>query len=475
MKLDLFGVGVKSESPAITAQRRINCYVERRQEMEKTAFALVGTPGLTAFTTSIGSNPSRGMWAVDSLATPLLFTVHSGQLLSVNNAGTVSTIGNLSTTTGDVSMIDNGTNLLIVDGTFGYTYNMLTQTGPTKITDGNFTTSPKTAFWLDTFFGVTSGASNQWQLSATGDPTTWPSTNINFTGAAPGNIVAGVVDHSTVNLFGDKFTEFWQDAGATGFPFAIIPGAAQEFGLAAAFSLAKFENSVAGLFKNKMGGPNVSKMRGFNLEHISSHDIDEILQGYVTISDAEGFGYVIGGHPMYQISFPTAGKSWLYDGFSKIWSELQSASGGRHLAQKFAYFQGKLIVSDYSNGNIYQIDGNNYTDNGAILPMEVWSKHIWQNDKYIGIQQIQIDMEQGVGTATGQGLNPVIDLQVSPDGGNSFQSVGFSAIGKVGEYRTRVLYNSLGAARDWVLKLRITDPVHRVITGATATVTGGAF
>ncbi len=32
MRVDLFGLGIKSESPAITAQRRINCYVERRQE-----------------------------------------------------------------------------------------------------------------------------------------------------------------------------------------------------------------------------------------------------------------------------------------------------------------------------------------------------------------------------------------------------------------------------------------------------------
>jgi hypothetical protein len=44
----------------------------------------------------------------------------------------------------------------------------------------------------------------------------------------------------------------------------------------------------------------------------------------------------------------------------------------------------------------------------------------------------------------------------------------------VGEYTRRITWDSLGAARDWVLKLRITDPVRRVLTGASAEVTIGA-
>ena len=41
MRVNLFGVGTKSESPAITAQKRINCYVETRQEQDRTVFSLV--------------------------------------------------------------------------------------------------------------------------------------------------------------------------------------------------------------------------------------------------------------------------------------------------------------------------------------------------------------------------------------------------------------------------------------------------
>jgi hypothetical protein len=107
--------------------------------------------------------------------------------------------------------------------------------------------------------------------------------------------------------------------------------------------------------------------------------------------------------------------------------------------------------------------------------MEVWSKHIWKDDKYIGISQIQIDIESGVGLVSGQGSQPVCDLQVSKDGGFTFKSVGFSSMGLIGDYTARLKWNSLGAARDWVLKLIITDPVRRVITGAHAEVQGAGF
>jgi len=109
------------------------------------------------------------------------------------------------------------------------------------------------------------------------------------------------------------------------------------------------------------------------------------------------------------------------------------------------------------------------------MPFEVTSKHIWNDDKYVGIQQIQIDIQSGVGLAGGQGSNPVMDLQVSKDGGETFTSVGFSSMGPIGEFTQRVIWNSLGAARDWVLKLRITDPVQRVITGARAEIQGASF
>lgn len=472
-RVQLFGLGTKSESPAITAQRRINFYVEQRKEADRTAFALVGRAGLTAFLTTLGNYPSRGMWPVNSLAAPLLFTVHNNTLYAINNSGVIATIGTIGTAVGDVSMVDDGTNLLLVDGQKGYYYNLLVPAGLIMITDGNFTTSPSTATWQDTYFIVTSSGSNQFQLSKNSDPSTWPAVQINFTGSAPGNIKAGIADHSVLNLYLDVSTEFWQDTGSPDFPYALIPGSSQEFGLAASASLSKFENSVAGLFHNKLGSVQVAKMLGFNIQKISTHDIDEIISAYPIFNDARGYSFKEGGHPFYVITFPNAGSTFVYDEQMKAWMEFQDTNGGRFWGFKFASFVNRLLVSDYRNGNIYQIDPSNFTDNGLQFASEVWSKHIWNDDKYLSIPQIQVDFQTGVGGPTGPA--PQVDLQISKDGGNSFTSVGFASIGSVGQYTQRVIWRRLGRARDWVLKLRVTDSVKRVITGASAEIVGGTF
>src|SRR5713226_1233815 len=232
MRVQLFGVGLKGKSPAVTAQSRVNCYIEQQKEQDRTNLALIGMPGLTPFNTYLGANPTRGIWPVNSLATPLSFLVQSGTLYSINNAGVTAVIGTIGTSAGDVSLVDNGTFLMLVDGSKGYYYNMVTPAGLNAIVDANFPPNPKTVTWQDTYFIVNNGTSNQFNLSLNATPVTWPAVNINFTGSAPGSLQACLADHSTLLLFGDFYTEFWQDLGAAGFPYGVIPGSAQEFGLA---------------------------------------------------------------------------------------------------------------------------------------------------------------------------------------------------------------------------------------------------
>jgi hypothetical protein len=474
MKVQLFGVGTKSVSPAITAQRRINCFVDMRQQAEKTSLALIGRRGLTLLTSNISVNATRGMWAVNSLATPLLFVVQGMGLYSVNNASTVSFIGALTTNAGDVAMTDDGTNLLIVDGTHGYYYNMLVPAGLNVIVDGNFTTSPKYCTWMDTYFIVSSGLTNQFQLSTNSNPAVWPSVNINFTGSA-GALQACLADHSILQLFGQDYTEFWQDTGSPDFPFAKIPGSSQEFGLISPWSLTKFDNTLVGLFRNRVGQINVGRMSGFGFQRISDQDIDALLNSYTNVADGRGYSFQTAGHQFYILNLPAAGTCWQFDGMSRVWSELQDTNGAAFWGDKGAFLVNNSVVNDRRNGNLYRLDGSVFTDNTSTIPAEIWSNHIWDDDKFIGISNVQIDMEQGTGTATGQGVNPVMDLQVSKDGGNSFFSVGYSTIGPIGQYTMRTRWNTLGAARDWVLKLRITDPVKRVITGASAEIIKARF
>jgi hypothetical protein len=77
-------------------------------------------------------------------------------------------------------------------------------------------------------------------------------------------------------------------------------------------------------------------------------------------------------------------------------------------------------------------------------------------------------MEQGQGSATGQGQNPQIMLQVSRDGGYTYGNEMWTTFGAAGQYLHRAEWRRLGVSRNYVWKFRITDPVKVTMISAAA-------
>ena len=208
---------------------------------------------------------------------------------------------------------------------------------------------------------------------------------------------------------------------------------------------------------------------GHNLQPLEGRDTNFTLaiNSYATVSDATAFGYMLGGHPMLQVNFPTAGKSWLLDSKSNSWSELQSGlSGGRHRAEIGIEFQNKTIVSDYENGNIYVLDQDALTDNGMQRPYELTARHFFSNYNRVTVNSLKLDFETGVGLVDGQGSDPQVMLQISRDNGHTWGAELRMPLGKMGKYRTEVIWTRLGIGRDFIFRVRITDPVRFSLSGA---------
>jgi hypothetical protein len=130
-----------------------------------------------------------------------------------------------------------------------------------------------------------------------------------------------------------------------------------------------------------MGECQVVILNGYTPKPVGGQDFLNAINQYSTVSDATAFSYMLNGHPFYQINFPTAGASWLYDGQTGVWSELQSDTG-RHRANIATLFLGKTYCTDYANGKIYKLDPTVYTDNGTAIPREIISRHL-TGDNYI--------------------------------------------------------------------------------------------
>jgi len=115
--MNLFGIGQFGKSTNVTAQKRINCYMEVQPGDDRSKVAFYGTPGLELFA-SFGDTPIRGIHTHNDL----LYVVHRGTFYSVNNAAVTTSLGMIGTTSGKVHMANNGDQLMLTDGTNGYVY-----------------------------------------------------------------------------------------------------------------------------------------------------------------------------------------------------------------------------------------------------------------------------------------------------------------------------------------------------------------
>jgi len=456
----LFGLGNFGKSYNVDAQKRTNLYAEIQKDGEKGTLTLYPTPGLTTFV-NFGAYASRGAWKKDDV----LYIVNRFTLWRVTNDGAMTNIGTLLTSAGRVDMSDNGTQIIIVDGANGYIYDTGTSTFA-QITDPDFPGADTVTF-LNQYFIVQKPESGRFYVSAPLDGLTgWTSLDFATAESNPDNLIRVIADNGQIVLFGSETTEFWSDSGALDFPFARVGAAAIEWGLAARWSLCKFMDSMIFLRKNRLGAVQVCTLSGYSAVPVSNPEMDYIFSRYEGVSNATAFAYMVSGHPFYQISFPSANESWVFDGLSREWHRAES-SGGRHRGEIQINFLDSSYVTDYENGKLYRFEDGIYTDDGQAIARELVSRH-QSTGEYTFLSKLWIEMEGGVGLLTGQGSQPKLMLQYSKDGGHTWSEEIWRDIGAMGQFKCRSLFLRLGRGRDWVFRLRVTDPVKTVFIGAWA-------
>lgn len=453
----LFGLGNVGKSVNVNAQQRKNLYVELQTDAEKNVVAMYPTPGLQTFV-QLGAYPARGMYELGDF----MYIVANNIFWRVANDGSVVNKGSLATFSGYVDISDNGNEIIVVDGPNGYIFDVLADTF-TQIADPDFPGADTVAF-INSRFVVNKPGTAEFYISGVYSGTTWDPLEFATAESDPDLLMRVTAESGQLVLFGSNTTEFWGDSGAADFPFARIGSSAIEWGLAARWSLCKFMDSLIFLRKNRLGQVQVCALQGYSAAPVTNPEMDYVFSQYAAVSDAIGFSYMVSGHPFYQITFPTPGETWLYDGLSKCWSQLES-SGGRHRAELQVNFQNRSYVSDYETGKIYLLDENTYTDDGAYVAREFISRH-QSTGEWSHISQLWLEMEAGTGLNLGQGQSPQIMMQISKDGGHEYGPEVWREIGAMGKYRQRAVFNRLGRARDWLFKFRITDPVKVVFVAA---------
>jgi len=485
-QIPFVGPTYQSQSVVIDASRSVNFYPEINQQDSKSIISLVGTPGTDLWAT-VGTGIIRGKHVFNSL----LFVVSGNKLYSVTTGGVATERGTLSTSTGPVSMQDNGiasagvggNQLIIVDGTSGYIYNVSTLAFVT-ITDPDFPTNPTTVAYLDGYFIVSKSGSMTFHVSDLYNGLSWNAlATANIVGS-PDPIQAVVAANQQLWFLKSVTSEIWYNnsvATSVGSPFSRISGSVYDFGIAAPFSIAKGGGGLFFLANVRVGDIGsligVVKSVGGSPTFITPTAIAYRMKQLSTVSDAIGYCYVDVGHAFYVITFPTADATYVYDDTSQMWHERSYYKGsayavGRHIGNCYAWFAGKHLIGDYrANGKIYEMSQNHYDDDGQPLVAVRTAQHIYDKEKLRRqfFHKVQVDAETGIGTVAV--TNPVAALSWSDDGGRTFSSDYDAAMGAIGQYKTRMVWRRLGSSYDRVFRLTISDAVKRVILGAYAEIT----
>lgn len=425
--IQLTGGAYQTRSLIAAAQRCLNLFPEAtpKQQDEPIGVTHYCTPGLTLQAVA-PSAICRGLY---TSSRGELWAVYGQQLLWFDSNGAWHTVGTITPSqpsdalprTTPVSMADNGTDLILVDGTVdGYTAAVQTHDGFQRI---NYYADGYTGFYgadyisfQDTFFTLNKPGTPVWYISGsvatTFDPLDFASITSQVT-----ECVAAVSVHRNLWILGVDTFEIYINNGGSGaavgsFPFTIYPEAQGNWGVCAKYSIATVMNELYWLSQDKYGHGMVMRGTALTAHRISTHAIETAISEYPDITDAIGFCYQQQGHVFYVLTFPSAnhprGATWVFDGTTGEWHErCWIDSNGieyRILPNACASAYGKVYVGDYRNGNLYTWDLDNYTDAGApIKRLRSFPHQIdLEANRRIMFTQAIVQMQVG---AAGQGAN----------------------------------------------------------------------
>jgi len=425
--------------------------------------ALYGTPGLSLFATAGGGAIRAALNSDDGRA----FVVSGNTFFEISSAGVSTSRGTITTSSGIVTMANNGFQMAVCDGVklfmFTYATNVFAE-----VTDADLP-SPKNVFFLDGYFIVVKNGSGQFFISTQYNGFNWNALDFATAESSPDNLSTAVNFVGNLGLIGTNTLEIWRNTSDSTFPFSRISGATP-IGTVSPHTFVSIDTSVFWVGNNAEGTGIVYTAKGFSPQRISTDAIELILQAETQPELLRAWTYQKEGHAFYVITGGNLSTSLVYDLSTKLWHErafLNSAGNyEQHLGSCCMYVFNRHLVGDRLNGNIYSMSLDVFSDNGAAISRKRIYTHLQEQLNYVRHNSLQIGFETGVGLQSGQGSDPQCSLRISRDGARTWGDYHIQSIGKAGVFNQQVNFRRLGVQQQCTFELEITDPVKVAIIGS---------
>ena len=463
----------KSDSLPVSAQECINWYPSIPDVPTLSNEILFGTPGLSQVATAGNTSGyvSRGSHRLNG--TP--YFVQGPSLFRLNSDHSLDEIGTISGA-GRVSMADNGTQLMIlVPGSTGYIFTE-SPDNLREITDSDFTANgnPLYVTFIDSYFVCTTDG-NKFVISSVNDGTSWDALDFGSAESSPDGTTAPVVFNNQLFIGGERTIEgFTNVTSGADFPFTRS-GLFVDIGIVAPFSVVNTPGAFFWLGAGEREGAAIWSLSGNQPQKVSTQAIDQILErlNKSQLQDIYGFTYAQAGH--YFVGFTLPETTLVYDLSTQRWHERRSRIVKDDGAVYTGYWRvssivaayGRLYASDMLDGRIGVLDLDEYEEYDSAIVRTAATMPFHNNMMPFFIPALELTVESGVGND--EAPDPVIELEVSRDGGKNYTGGLTRKIGKVGEYSRRAIWRRLGrSARFDVYRFTLSEPVKPVIIMLTA-------
>lgn len=261
-------------------------------------------PGLVKHLDLGTAKPVDGLWWWDKAN--CMVAVSNGRMFKItDNNGTLTEITG-STLMGmrRPTFATDGTNLLVANGG---NINLSTGSTAAVLTSANAPQLCSFVAWMDTYFLATFDESDKYGYSKVGNnPDSWSALDFNVAMSSPDNTVAMAVDGGEILLFGKQSVEVHYDDAVS--PFARNNAATMNHGCIAPYSAMKAKGAWLWLNERR----ELVTPSGRTPQSLSE-PIARVLQNMGEVADAKADSFTIAGQTFYLLSFPTDGRTLVFN------------------------------------------------------------------------------------------------------------------------------------------------------------------
>ena len=465
VQIPIIGPTYDSRSLPISNQVTRNFYIEVDQNSDNIA-AFVPFPGLKLFSTLPEAN-NRGLGVFKNQ----LYAVNGGNLYFIDFNGAATDLGSIEGA--GRCQLEEATSTLVITTGEGKPY-IYDGTTLAQGTDADLPDAATVTYIRNRV--VYDGNNSDVVFANLGSPLDVNSANITSSDSKPDATLAVKAFRDQVFVFGETSVAPYYNSGAGNPPYTLIQGAFSDVGLKAVYSVA---SNYRGLYF--LGSDlNVYRISGVQPEPIGNPSIGQAIGNYSNIDQAYGVCFSYNNQYFYLLTFP-GNASWLFTE-NAGWTNLAHLQNGEpHLIYDYKFVYGKHVVADRLTSNLYCLDEDTFTDNGALIQRrrdtrKISGKELGFPGKEIYMDRLELVVETGTGLINGQGSNPKIMMSFSDDGGRTWSPEQWAEFGQMGEftYSQNPTWYDLGSFYERQFRFTVTDPVKTVLISANAEISIGA-